>query len=65
MPSSRLLAEARVATALTQPGFVDYPQGFIVDEYVIDQHEWTSGFVEDDGDGYWQKTESCLVADTE
>jgi hypothetical protein len=46
--SSRELAQERVEAALTEPGFADHPEGFTVDEYVVDQHEWIEGFVEFD-----------------
>ncbi|MCO5165170.1 MAG: hypothetical protein M9894_02225 [Planctomycetes bacterium] len=28
-----------------QPGFCDLPQGFTIDEYEVDQDNWTEGFV--------------------
>lgn len=27
-----------------QPGFIDYPDGFYIDEYIIDKDYWVDGF---------------------
>lgn len=43
--SSRDAAEQAVARARTLPGFVDHPDGFSVDDYVLDEDHWTQGFV--------------------
>ncbi|WP_271066845.1 hypothetical protein [Caulobacter sp. NIBR1757] len=37
-----LLAQAR-STDL--PGFRDWPDGFLIEEYELDQDHWTEGFV--------------------
>ncbi|WP_025646784.1 MULTISPECIES: homoserine kinase [unclassified Psychrobacter] len=38
-------AKAAIAQLTTQPGFKDYPNGFHIDEYPLDQINWSSGFV--------------------
>jgi len=38
-------AKAAIAQLTTQPGFKDYPNGFYIDEYPLDQINWSSGFV--------------------
>jgi len=38
-------AQAAIAQLSTQPGFKDYPNGFHIDEYPLDQINWSSGFV--------------------
>jgi hypothetical protein len=42
-------SEARAKEArqqlLGQPGFCDYPDDFLVDEYEVDATTWTEGFV--------------------
>ena len=42
--SSRKQAEARIDTARHVSGFVDEPECFMVDEYVVDRDEWAGGF---------------------
>ena len=42
--STREKAESRVARSLTVAGFVDFPGGFLIDEYQIDEDQWTEGF---------------------
>ena len=42
--SSRAKAEARIASARRLPGFADEPECFVIDEYAVDQDEWTEGF---------------------
>ena len=42
--SSRGSAESAIARLVTQAGFCDAPEGFVVDEYVIDEACWMSGF---------------------
>lgn len=37
-------AERRVAQALSVAGFVDFQEGFLIDEYPIDKDMWTEGF---------------------
>src|SRR3712207_834605 len=48
--STRPLAEERVRRAKSQRGFADHPDGFVIDEYVVDHDEWRDGFVEIDSD---------------
>ena len=38
-------AEAAVARLVEQPGFSDYPEGFTIEAYVLDQDHWLEGFV--------------------
>lgn len=38
-------ARAAVARLQRQPGFVDAPDGFHIDEYRVDQDHWTEGYV--------------------
>ena len=45
--STREKADERVAAALGEDGFRDWPEGFIVDEYKIHQATWVGGFVRD------------------
>ena len=42
--SSKEKAELAIKDLNCQPGFRDYPKGFSVDEYAIDQVEWREGF---------------------
>ncbi len=42
--SSRERASARVEEAKRLPGFVDAPDGFLVDEYEVDADHWTDGY---------------------
>jgi len=41
--------QTRVSSArqqlVTQPGFSDYPEAFLIADYEIDQVQWTEGFV--------------------
>lgn len=37
-------AEAAKTQALTMPGFVDSPDGFSINRYVLDDVAWTKGF---------------------
>lgn len=48
--STHLMAEERVARAQQVAGFADYPEGFIIDEYMLDKDAWVEGFVEIDPD---------------
>lgn len=43
--SSRAEARAAISRLLTQPGFRDYPEGFQIDEYQLDQDNWRDGFI--------------------
>ena len=38
-------AKAAIARLVDQPGFRDYPEGFLVDRYTLDEDSWTGGFV--------------------
>ena len=41
---TRASAEAAIVRARKRPGFADAPDGFNIDEYVIDEDEWVEGF---------------------
>jgi hypothetical protein len=43
--SSRENAAEAVNRLKVQPGFIDYPEGFTVDEYQLDHDHWSEGFV--------------------
>jgi hypothetical protein len=43
--SSQALAEERVARALAEEGFRDYPDNFEVSEYKVDEDTCNEGFV--------------------
>lgn len=43
--SSQENAEEAKQNALTKAGFKDYPDGFCIDEYTINQQKWLDGFV--------------------
>lgn len=43
--STREKADAAVARLGRQPGFSETPEGFHVDEYRVDQDQWTEGYV--------------------
>jgi len=45
--STRSNAEAAVERSKMLPGFCDYPQGFAIDRYKLDQDHWETGFVMD------------------
>lgn len=47
--SSREKADSAAARLRRQPGFVDVPDGFSIDEYRIDQDHWVEGYVVDAG----------------
>jgi len=49
--STRLKAESAIERASNLPGFRMHPESFVIDEYVIDKDEWTSGFVFESPDG--------------
>ncbi len=38
-------AQAAIEQLKSQPGFSDYPNGFYIDEYPLNQINWSSGFV--------------------
>jgi homoserine kinase type II len=42
--SSHENAEAHVQKVKSKPGFCDHPQGFSIDEHMIDQGSWLEGF---------------------
>jgi len=42
--SSQSSAEAAVSRIMLQSGFADFPEGFYVDEYEIDEDHWAEGF---------------------
>jgi hypothetical protein len=43
--SSRETAEIALANLVEQPGFRDDPDGFIIDEQVLDETSWQEGFI--------------------
>jgi len=43
--SSAAIAQARIESARTLPGFKDEPDCFQVASYTLDKDEWTEGFV--------------------
>jgi len=42
--SSHASAHEAMFNALRLPGFRDYPDGFSVDEYIVDERCWPEGF---------------------
>ena len=44
--SSEAAARAAIERLRLQPGFSDYPNGFTIDRYKLDQDNWTEGFVD-------------------
>ncbi|MYR60682.1 hypothetical protein GTY54_32110 [Streptomyces sp. SID625] len=42
--SSHAKAEERMRRARLLPGFADEPDCFVIDDYVLDEDEWTDGF---------------------
>ncbi len=42
--STREGAHDRIASASPVAGFADFPDGFLVDEYILDEDKWTEGF---------------------
>ncbi|GLJ00315.1 hypothetical protein [Sphingobium sp. BS19] len=46
--SSKLKAEEAVKILKNKPGFVDYPDDFIIDDYEIDVIEWDQGFIKEE-----------------
>ena len=43
--STRRSAESAIDRIVKQSGFRDYPNGFHIEEYEIDQDHWVEGFV--------------------
>ncbi|MCA9599083.1 MAG: hypothetical protein KC776_37490 [Myxococcales bacterium] len=43
--STRQHAEAAIQRLRSLPGFSDFPDGFVIDEYALDEDHWTEGFV--------------------
>lgn len=43
--SSIELAQYAVQKSKFLPGFVDYPNGFYIDEYEVDVDHWDEGFI--------------------
>ncbi|MWP62971.1 MULTISPECIES: hypothetical protein [unclassified Gilliamella] len=44
--SSYKLAEEAKNRVKDKSGFIDYPDGFYIDEYIINKNYWPDGFVE-------------------
>jgi len=42
---SEPLAKEGVPRLKKLPGFCDYPEGFYIDEYNLNQDNWTNGFI--------------------
>jgi len=42
--SSAAAAEAAIARKLAFPGFRDYPDGFHISRYALDEDAWSEGF---------------------
>ena len=51
--SSKEKAEKAIERLSKQPGFKDLPEYFSVDEYVIDEDNWTEGFVAERYEPVW------------
>lgn len=51
--SSREIAQVRIYEARALRGFCRFPDAFTIDEYVIDEDQWTTGFAQTDADGRW------------
>lgn len=45
MYSSYELAEKAQERTKYKPGFIDFPDGFYIDEYIVDKDYWVDGFV--------------------
>ena len=43
--SSREKAQEAISRLSSQPGFKNFPDNFYIDEYQIDQDNWSEGFV--------------------
>jgi hypothetical protein len=48
--STRDEAEAAIGRVKGQPGFVDAPEGFLIDPYVVNEDHWAEGYVTVPGD---------------
>lgn len=42
--SSRGLAETAIRRLSRKPGFVRYPEGFLISRYAFNEDHWTAGF---------------------
>lgn len=42
--STRVDAERAVQRFLARPGFADHPDGFVIDQYTVDEDKWVDGF---------------------
>lgn len=43
--SNEILANENIVKYLNLPGFKDYPDGFHIDKYEVDNNKWTEGFI--------------------
>ncbi|CCH90139.1 conserved protein of unknown function [Modestobacter italicus] len=43
--STRARASSAQQRLVTQPGFSDHPEAFLIDRYDLDEVHWTQGFV--------------------
>jgi len=43
-------AKAAIERVKNQPGFVNFPEGFLIDPYELGKDHWTEGFVRMAGD---------------
>lgn len=48
--STRREAEAAIRRVNDQPGFIDTPEGFLIDPYVVNEDHWTEGYTTVIGD---------------
>jgi homoserine kinase type II len=44
--SSKEAADAAIGRLRHQPGFRDYPEGFSINRYALDEDHWKEGFVD-------------------
>ncbi len=51
--SSKENAQKAIERLSKQPGFKDLPEHFSIDEYIIDQDNWTEGFVTETYESVW------------
>ena len=49
--SSKATAETAVEKLREQPGFRDYPDASLIEEWTIDQYGWKEGFIEGQTNG--------------
>jgi hypothetical protein len=70
--SSRAAAEDAVARLIEQPGFSQYPEGFSIDAYPLDQDHWEEGFttivsvlveLQDEGVDVWRPVQAEQLPD--